>query len=120
MRALLLRLEQTRVLNGDDRLGGEGLEKRNLLIRKRMNFGTSKPNCSDRHSLAQQWNTNRRPVSQPLREGASLGKFLRLSLEVDYVDRPSLENCAAYDMLTRALETNANILRNRTPVGDRA
>ena len=42
------------------------------------------------------------------------------AVQINYVDRPSLENCAAYDMLTRARETNVDILRNGTPVGDRA
>jgi hypothetical protein len=90
-------------------LGGEGLEKRNLPIRKRMSFGASKLNCSDRHPLAQQRRAKDRVVSQPLREGASFGKFLRLSLEINYMDRPSLENDAACDMPTRARETNADI-----------
>jgi hypothetical protein len=84
---------------------------------KRINLRTSKRNCSDRHPLAQQWNTGRRPVPKPLREGASFGKFLRLSLEVDYVERPPLENGAACDMPTRARETYPKVLRNRTPVG---
>jgi hypothetical protein len=44
-------VEQSRVLDGDDGLVGEGPEKRYLLIRKRINFGTSKLECSDRHSL---------------------------------------------------------------------
>jgi hypothetical protein len=57
-------------------------------------------------------------VSQPLRERASLGKFLVLRLEVNDMDRPSLENDAACDVPVHR-ETNADILRNRTPVGDR-
>jgi len=51
-RALLLGLKQPHVLDGDHRLVGERPEKRNLLIRKRINFGTSKLNCADRHPLA--------------------------------------------------------------------
>jgi hypothetical protein len=98
-------------------LGGEVLEKRNLPIRKRINFGTSKRNCSDRYSLAQQWNSCRRPMSQPSREGASFGKFHRLRLEVNYVNRIPLENRAAYNMPTHAWETSADILRNHTPMG---
>src|SRR5262249_2588947 len=85
-------VEQPRVLDRDHRLVGEGLEKSDLLIGERINFGTSKLNCSDRYPLAEQWNTGRRPVPKPFRERASFGIFLRLSLEVDYVDRPTLEN----------------------------
>ena len=51
-RARLHLVEQSHVLDRDNRLVGEGLEKSNLLIRKRLNFGTSKLNCSDRHSVA--------------------------------------------------------------------
>jgi hypothetical protein len=98
-----------RVLDGDDGLSGKRFEKRNLLIRKRMNFGASKLNCSDRHPCAQQRRAKDRPVSQSLREGASFGKFLRLSLKVSYVDRPSLKNDAACDSPTRARESNADI-----------
>ena len=97
VRSLLLQrfpqlVQQARVLDGDDGLGSESLEKRDLLIGERINFGTSKLNCSDRHPLAEQWNTGRRPVPKPFRERASFGIFLRLSLEVDYVDSPTLEN----------------------------
>src|SRR5262249_30483728 len=51
-RALLLCLKQPHVLDRDHRLVGERPEKRNLLIRKRINFGTSKLNRSDRDPLA--------------------------------------------------------------------
>src|SRR6516164_9194765 len=72
--ALAQFIEQPRVLDGDDRLRGKRLEKRNLLIRKRINLGTSKYNCSDRCPLAEQWNSSNRPMSEPSREGASFGK----------------------------------------------
>jgi hypothetical protein len=45
-RALLLCLKQPHVLDSDHRLVGERPEKRDLLIRKRINFGTSKLNCA--------------------------------------------------------------------------
>jgi len=105
-----------RVLDRDDGLGGEGPEKCYLLIRKRINFSTSKLDCSDRHSLTQQWNTSCRPVSEPFREGASLGKFVSLRLEVNYMNRLSIDNGAARNTSTRAWETNADLVRDRTPV----
>jgi len=97
-------------------LGGEGPETRYLPIRKRINFGTSKLDCSDRLSL-QQWNTSCRPVSKSSREGASLGKFVSLCLEVNYMNRLSIDNGAARNTSTRAPETNADLVRDRTPMG---
>src|SRR5262249_23997818 len=110
-------IEQPRVLDGDDGLGGKGLKKRNLLIRKQINFGTSKRDCSNRHSLVQQWNSSNRPMSHPSRDGASFGKFLNLRLEIGYMKRLSLENGATYKTSTRARETKTDLLWNRTPVG---
>jgi hypothetical protein len=56
-------------------------------------------------------------MSQPSCERASFGKFLRLRLEINYMHRFSLENRATRNMATNARETNADILRNCTPVG---
>src|SRR5262249_12482470 len=56
-------------------------------------------------------------MSQSSREGASFGKFLRLHLEINYMHRFSLENSATRNLATNARETNADILRNNTPVG---
>ena len=50
--ALAQLVEQPRVLDGDDGLGGKGPKQRHLLIRKWINFGASKLNCSNRLSLA--------------------------------------------------------------------
>ena len=113
----LLLGQQPRVLDGDDSLRGEGPKKRYLLIRKRVNFGTSKLDCSDSHSLTQQWNISCRPVSEPSREGASFGKFVSLRLEVNDMNRLSIDNGAARNTSTRARETNAELVRDRTPVG---
>jgi hypothetical protein len=112
-------IKQPRVLNGDDGLIGEGPEKRNLLIRKRINFGSSKRDCSDRHSLTQEWNASCRPMSKPSCESTSFGEFLDLCLEVDYMNGLPIDNGTAIDAPTRARETNANLLGDRTPVGGR-
>jgi len=119
VRALAKLVKQPRVLDRDRRLVCEGLEQRDLLIRNRINFGTSKLNRSDRHPLAQKRNTKRRPVPQPFRKGAAFRKLIGFSLEVNYVDRLPLENGAASDTPTRARKLNADFLRNRTPVGGR-
>src|SRR5262249_45182785 len=58
-------------------------------------------------------------MPQPFRKGAAFGKFVRLSLEVKYVDRLPVENGATCDTPTRTRKPNANFFRNRTPVGGR-
>ena len=109
--------EQARVFDRDDGLVGEGPEKRYLLICKRINFDTPKLDCSDRHSLTQQWNTRCRPVSKSSRERASLGKFVSLCLEVNYMNRLPIDDGAARNASTRAWEAKAALVRDRTPVG---
>src|SRR5262249_56095219 len=83
-------VEQARVLDRDRRLISEGLEQRDLLVGKRINFGTAKLNCSDRHPPAKQWNTGRRPVPQPFPERASFGLFLPPTLPANYLAPPPL------------------------------
>src|SRR5262245_44836990 len=55
-------------------------------------------------------------MTQPLGEGASFGKLLCLSLEVDHVDRPPLKHGAACDRPTRTRESQADIDRKWSPV----
>ena len=66
-RLLLQRLsrfiEHPRIFDCDHSLVGEGLEQRDLLVGKRINFGTSKLNRSDRYPLAQHWNAKDRSVT---------------------------------------------------------
>jgi hypothetical protein len=58
-------------------------------------------------------------LSETLRESASTGKFLCLSLKVEYVNRLALKNGAARDMPARAREGGTDVLWDRTPVGHR-
>src|SRR6516225_10306644 len=101
-------IEQPRILDSDHGLIRECPEKHHLLIRKRISFGPSKLECSNRHSLTQQWNARCRPVSQPPRQGTSLGKVLGLCLEVNYMNRLLIENRAACNTSARARETKAD------------
>jgi hypothetical protein len=99
-------------------LSGKRPEKRYLLIRKRINFDTSKLECPDRHSLTQQWNTSDRPVSEPPRQGASFGKVLGLGLEVSYMNGLPLEDDAARNTSARARKTKAlSPMSECAPVG---
>src|SRR5262249_56050322 len=77
----------------------------------RINLGTAKLNRSDGHPLAQERSTKRRPVTQPFREGAPLGKLHYLSLEVNHMDRLLFENGAASDTPTGARHSVADFLR---------
>jgi hypothetical protein len=56
-------------------------------------------------------------MSPPSREGASFGKFLRLRLEINYVNGLPIDNGTASNTPTRARETKTDHLRGRTPVG---
>src|SRR5262249_7746570 len=58
-RALLLGFEQAHVLNRNHRLGGEGLDKRDLFVGKRSDLPSSDQNYSDGVTLAQQWRPER-------------------------------------------------------------
>jgi hypothetical protein len=58
-------------------------------------------------------------MSQSSREGDSLRKFVSVRLEVNYMNRLPVDNGAARNTSTRARETNANLLGDRTPVGGR-
>src|SRR5262249_56109678 len=112
-------VEQAGVLDRNHCLVGKGLEQRDLLVGKWINLGTAKLNRSDGHPLAQERNTKRRPVTQPFREGAPLGKLNCLSLEVNHMDRLPFENGAASDAATNARNSMADGLRNQAAVGCR-
>ena len=56
-------------------------------------------------------------MSQPSREGAALGKFLGLRLEINDMNRFPVENRTACNLPAHARETNTGLLRDRTPVG---
>ena len=53
--ALLQFFEEADVLDGDDGLVGEGLEKRDLLIGEGTNLGSANLNRADGNSFAKQW-----------------------------------------------------------------
>src|SRR5262245_18588917 len=55
---LLNLLKQPHVLDGDDRLIGKNLKKRNLLIGKRSHFRASYENRSDGKTLSQEWRSD--------------------------------------------------------------
>src|SRR5262249_59837639 len=95
------------------------LEQLSLLLAERRNLCPAELNRPDRYALAQQRHAERCPVTQFLGEGAPIRKFLRLSLKVEHVDRPALENGAAVNSAAHAGHANSDRLRNRAPVSGR-
>jgi hypothetical protein len=89
-----------------------------VFVCKRINFGSAKLKCSDRHSLTQQWNTSCRPMSKPSCESTSFGKFLSLRLEINYVNWLPIEDSAARSTSSRARKRKTDLLRECTPVRD--
>jgi len=55
-------------------------------------------------------------MAQPPGKGVSFGKFLRRRLEVNYMNRLPIDNGSACNASTRAWETSANFLWDRTPM----
>src|SRR5438552_18038104 len=48
-------LEQAHIFDGDDRLVGEGLEQRDLLVRELPYLLSAKEEGTDRHAFAEEW-----------------------------------------------------------------
>ena len=98
-RARLHFLEQSRVLDGDDRLVRESLEQRYLLLRKWFHNQTTKqeaPNCL---VLSQEWDCKRRPVAELTRKIATQGKLVSSSGQIVHMDRLSINDSPAGDPL---------------------
>src|SRR5262249_28605819 len=68
-------LKQSHILDGDHRLIGESLEKRDLLLGEGSNFCTANRNYSNRSSLSQQWRAKDRPSSSVLLEESRFWKL---------------------------------------------
>ena len=108
-------IKQPRVLDGDDGLGGESPEKRYLLIvngltsvRRIWSVPIATPSRSSGTPAVVRWPSRRAK--------ASFGKFLRRRLEVNYMNRLPIDNGSACNASTRAWETSANFLWDRTPM----
>ena len=66
--------EQPDVLDGDDRLGGEGLRQRDLLVREGLDFSPPQDDDADGYAFAQE----RRGQHRPSRDAQRRCAFLRL------------------------------------------
>ena len=95
-RLLLQRLfrlvEQPHVLDGDDRLVGEGLEELDLLVGERPHLGPPDGDRPDGLGPAEQRNGEHCPETVGPRKGTALGVFVNLGLQIGDVDRPPVEH----------------------------
>src|SRR5262249_15775048 len=115
---LLLQLrEQPHVLDGDDRLVGEGLQKRDLLVRERDRLSATEQDHTDRRSLSQQGNAERRPLTGLSGERASLGILLRFPLEIGHGNSLPLEHGAPRNGPPHDRDEEANSLGDKAVVG---
>jgi hypothetical protein len=86
-------LEEPDVLDGDDRLVGEGLEQRDLASREwpRPSLGTSSPDgdSTDRRPALQHRHGKEAPVTCGFRHLSTRRREVGIALEVAYVNDPS-------------------------------
>ena len=75
-RARLHLLEQPHVLDGDDRLVGEGLEQLDLLVAERATSVRRMHQRADRVALAQQRHGEHRPDAEPTRQHLTVRKLV--------------------------------------------
>ena len=70
-------LEQADILDGDDGLVGEGVEKGDLLVREEASLGPANQDHSDRNAFPQQWCTECGPVAEPFGQFHTFGEVGR-------------------------------------------
>ena len=87
---LLLGFEQTRVFDRDRRLGGKGLEKRNLFVGERSDLGSPYENCSDGAALAQQRRRKRGVPTLAFHEPAAQRVLAVLRGDIMDMKRPTI------------------------------
>src|SRR5262249_23644763 len=85
--ARLSLVEQASVLDGDDCLVCEDLQKSDLLLRERLRLEAAQGDRSDRCALAQKRTGYGRAVTQASGHRAPRGEFLAGGAEVGYLDR---------------------------------
>src|SRR5512145_1599995 len=90
-------IEEAHVLDGDDRLVGEGLEERDLLVGERVDLSASELEDADRRALPQQWNAQKTPMAHAAGDGTGFRKLLDLSLNVRHMNGSTLQHGAPAD-----------------------
>src|SRR5262249_22100576 len=98
-RVLLLQLrEQPHVLDGDDGLVGEGLEKCGLAFGERSGLGTPNGDAADHFTPVQYWDPNRAAAAERDTQGLEI---FDVYPRVRYMAHSSLENDTAEDGRSR-------------------
>ena len=85
-------LEEADVLDGDDGLGGEGLEELDLLVGERAELHAAEQDRADRHPLAQEGSGERGSVAVPLRVGRALRELGVGRGEIVHVDELPIDH----------------------------
>ncbi len=95
--ALAELLEQPDVLDGDDRLVGEGFEERDLFIGKRTDFDAANQDSPDRNTLAKQGRGKNRPTARYLLNTPGIWKLaVDICCEVMNMNRLSIDDGSTY------------------------
>ena len=88
--------EQAHVLDGDDRLVGEGLEERDLLVGEGPDLGSADPDHAERDTVAQERHGERRLDAVPGR--GRLGVLRQSLREVPDMNRLAVDHRAAHQV----------------------
>src|SRR6516225_2745683 len=88
------RVEQTRVLDGNDRLVGEGLSQSDLLCAEGPNLGAAHRERPDSLIPSQQGNRQNGPETLALGQGAAFWEIGFRGYEVGHMDRLAIQNGA--------------------------
>src|SRR5262249_32001194 len=92
VRALTQLVEQPRVLDGDDRLGGKGFDEPDLLVVERGHIAVHGANHADHRAVADQWRRDLRVVSEVARGLLGNRWGLRVADNGRDLQRPSGEH----------------------------
>jgi hypothetical protein len=90
--SVLQLLEEAGVLDGDDGLGGEGLEELDLLVGERAELHSAEQDRPDRYPLAEEGSGKRGSVAVPLRVGGALRELGVGGGEIVHVDRLPIDH----------------------------
>src|SRR5262245_31506839 len=117
---LLQFCEQADVLDGDDYLGGEGLQELDLAVSERPNLGPPDGDRPDGLGPTEQRHIEHCPETVGPCQDAAFRVFVNLSLQIGDVDRPSVEYRTSHDPSPYQTNRANRIRRNRALVSDEA
>jgi len=112
--------EQPDVLDGDDRLVGEGLEERGLSGGEELRLRTAEADRADPDAGPHQRNREDRGEAQAPGVFSALGKLIPHGLEIEDMDCPTVQHRSAHDRSAaeRKEELTDDALGDRADLGD--